>query len=297
MGNYLRSVADRMAGVSRLRPRVPSLFEPYRPSEGLLAAGSAATGSVWGVALRRRSAPLDSEATVDAAATVEAARGEATVEAVRTVPDALHNTAPTPRDVARATPAPAHAPSEVGDGLLRPPLAASQSQTVAAPASDTSAASNSVATAADGAARTGRPATVASGGSGLREVPPRATAALGPAAIARRSEFEPQTVAAPPRPPERPTPRDDALGGARETAAGAVSDDTGSRARAAPPVHLQGAAPVTEMAAPTVNVVIGKITVQANVPSTPAPVPARAVAPAGPRLSLEQYLMQRGGRG
>jgi hypothetical protein len=279
-----------MAGVSRLRPRVPALFEPYRPSEGLLAAGSAATGNAWGAALRPNPPPLESEAAAGAA---------------RGAPNALSGTGgPARRDAAHSTPSRAHAPLEVLDGLLRPPTtvrlapqqraAAAPARQPGAPAPDIDAASSAVAAPAEAAARTGRPAPPTPRQSGLRDAPPQASADSGRAATPQRSEFEPRTVATARRPPERPRPDDDRSGHPREIAVSAVSQDSGSRVLAP---SAQGAAAAVEMSAATVNVVIGKITVQANMPSAPAPAPPRAVAPAGPRLSLEQYLMQRGGRG
>jgi hypothetical protein len=100
----------------------------------------------------------------------------------------------------------------------------------------------------------------------------------------------------PPRQPlQQSTPAEDAST-ARETAIGAVAHEVPVRGHAAPVMRLQQAAPVAEAVAPTVNVVIGKITVQANVASAPVPHRPRAAAPAGPQLSLEQYLLQRGGR-
>ena len=49
-----------------------------------------------------------------------------------------------------------------------------------------------------------------------------------------------------------------------------------------------------EDARPVINVVIGRVSVNAIVERTPAP--ARTPHPSGPSLSLDQYLKQRGGR-
>jgi hypothetical protein len=52
----------------------------------------------------------------------------------------------------------------------------------------------------------------------------------------------------------------------------------------------------TEIAAPSIHVTIGKVTVQASLPAAPVHAPARAPAHNGPRLTLERYLDRRGGR-
>jgi hypothetical protein len=72
--------------------------------------------------------------------------------------------------------------------------------------------------------------------------------------------------------------------------------DPGRPTAPAPSAETQFAAPGTETTAPSVHVVIGKVTVQASLPAAPAPMPARVAASGGPRLTLERYLDQRGGR-
>jgi hypothetical protein len=65
------------------------------------------------------------------------------------------------------------------------------------------------------------------------------------------------------------------------------------------PAHatqMDSAAANPESAAPTVNVVIGKVTVQANFPAVPAAMPMRVAASGGPRMTLERYLEHRRGR-
>lgn len=64
----------------------------------------------------------------------------------------------------------------------------------------------------------------------------------------------------------------------------------------APALHTHFAMPQIEIATRDVHVTIGRVTVQATLPSAPAHAPARAPAHAGPRLTLERYLDRRGGR-
>jgi hypothetical protein len=67
-------------------------------------------------------------------------------------------------------------------------------------------------------------------------------------------------------------------------------------AMSSPAVHPQFAVPQVEVVTRDVHVTIGKVTVQATLPSAPVHAPARAAANNGPRLTLERYLDRRGGR-
>jgi hypothetical protein len=65
----------------------------------------------------------------------------------------------------------------------------------------------------------------------------------------------------------------------------------------APAPHAQRAVIHNEIAAPGIHVTIGKVTVQATLPSAASiHAPARAATHSSPRLTLERYLNQRGGR-
>lgn len=293
MGNYLRSVADRMVGTSRLRPRVPSLFEPHPPSGGQLVAGSAATAGAWSAAAPPSPARFESEAAVEAGSDLSGAAS---------------NIAPARRDATRNTTAPPRLPPqpETRDGVLRPPTTrrlepqpqAAPARQAAAPTVDTEAASSAVAASSVAPARSCRSTAAARGEPGLGDdLQRQAIAPPGETALSPRSQTAPQFVAPLRQPLQRLTPAEDASNRARETAIGAVADEASPRPHAAPSVRLQPAAPAEEAVAPTVNVVIGKITVQANVASAPAPHRPRPAAPAGPQLSLEQYLLQRRGGG
>lgn len=72
---------------------------------------------------------------------------------------------------------------------------------------------------------------------------------------------------------------------------------SGARDSALPATRAPGTESAeAESAPPSVHVVIGKVTVQAILPAPRAPIPARPAASSGPRLTLERYLEQRGGR-
>jgi hypothetical protein len=64
----------------------------------------------------------------------------------------------------------------------------------------------------------------------------------------------------------------------------------------APAPYAQPAVLQNEIAAPSIHVTIGKVTVQATLPSAPVHAPARVATHSGPRLTLERYLDRRGGR-
>lgn len=60
--------------------------------------------------------------------------------------------------------------------------------------------------------------------------------------------------------------------------------------------YAQPAVILNEIAAPSIHVTIGKVTVQATLLAAPVHAPARVPAHTGPRLTLERYLDRRGGR-
>jgi hypothetical protein len=291
MGNYLRSLADRIAGASRLRPRVRSLFEPNRGSEGVLAPGSAGSVTAPDAAMPRGPVSLETEATVDA---------------VPPAPDAARASAAARRAASEERSPRTPAAPEPSEGMLRPttplrlsqlPRAASPEQQAAAPAAEGEPLSRNAATAVERTRALPTSTPPRRGASVPAEASPQTTAARHETATVLAPESQPLPhPGGTPRPlADRLRPAEDGVGRARQTVEPARPD--AAAARAEPQASARAPSVASVEAAPTVQVVIGKITVQADTPSAPAPIAVRAATAAGPRLSLEQYLLQRGGRG
>jgi hypothetical protein len=287
MGNYLRSLADRMAGASRLRPRVRSLFEPSRGSEGLLAPGWAAPVPAPDAAMPRDPAPLETEATVDAAPYA---------------PDVAGAGVPRRRAGGSEDPAAAGPAPEPSKGLLRHaaplrlsqlPHAALPERQAVAPAAEGNPLSHSAAADVESTRAPPQSAAPLRGALVPAEASPRTTLLRRETATAPVPESQPHGGETARRQADRQRPAED--GAARKAADLPWPDVAAARVQPQAPRREPSVAAVE--AALSIQVVIGKITVQADTPSAPARIAVRAVAPAGPRLSLEQYLLQRGGRG
>jgi hypothetical protein len=278
MGNYLLGLADRIAGTSRLRPRVPSLFEPRRQSDGWAGGFAAMSGGRY-AGFEPSAGPLETEAVQEAPAAAH----------IPLVPEVRHVQ---PR--AAASPQSASEPRAVG-APRRAPISP-RSEPTAAPAAIATLAAIATPTAVAAPLTAVAPnehrSAQARAEYPLTEAAPRARRVERGTATSPTSESEPR-FAAPSRLRDDRGAHDEGVFG-RRTAATVAAAEPAARA---PPERLYPVAVPTEAPAPTVQVLIGKITVHANAPSASPPPPARAVAPAGPRLSLEQYLSQRGGHG
>jgi hypothetical protein len=275
MSNYLRNVAHRAAGASLLRPRVPSRFEPV--------AGIGPAMNHFREVVTEREA--------------EAPRASRVKETHLPPPPVLHRTAePQVRhEEARATTPPAtrHTAEERAVNRKTPeidqPRPVRESRTQTDSVADTATTTRSirpeitqepsdtrVLISRDTLAERAQP----------QQEPIRPTVRIDvPVAVPSAAQLFPAPT--PERQPERRAP--------------VMKAETQIRSREfpvtpAPARYAQPAVPQTEIAAPSIHVTIGKVTVQATLPAAPVHVPARTPAHNGPRLTLERYLDRRGGR-
>ena len=271
MGDYLRHIAARVVGRTGIVPRLPSLYEP--PSGGTGARLETVSTGVTVEAPRRTEAPPERMP----ARAVEELKAQVAEEPRRPMPE---NEAP-PRVVKEHR---THSVERVLETRATRVAEIKQPEPVLA---------------------NPRPAP-----ADLPTFKPTDGPRRGPDDIVRpeiQRARETQPLDASPQPPssprlrtpirENPQPRASArVESARpaERTAAALKQSYGVFTKNPPPVVAAMVPAAAEDRVPPIQVTIGRVTVNAVLPS--AAPPRQTAGPAPPRLSLDSYLEQRGGR-